>query len=120
MGKQGGARKPKKHPLQLQQAAALVSFRPQGKGTHKRTPKTITEQQELAQEDFFEPEKVLVRPSVCPFVPVSVHTCVRACVRACMRVCVCACVHVCMRACVSACRCACVDSNTCVCVLAYV
>ena len=44
---------------QLQKAAALVPFQPQGKGPHKRTPRTILEQQQLANEEFFEPEKVL-------------------------------------------------------------
>ena len=53
MGKRGGSSTPKQ--LQLQQAAALVTFQPQGKGPRKRTPRTIAEQQELAQEDFFEP-----------------------------------------------------------------
>ena len=58
MGKRGGNRTPK--PKQLQDAAALVKFKPQGKeGSNKRTPKTIAEQQELANEEFFEPEKIL-------------------------------------------------------------
>ena len=57
-GKRGGNRTAK--PKQLQDAAALIKFKPQGKeGSNKRTPKTIAEQQELANEEFFEPEKIL-------------------------------------------------------------
>ena len=55
--KRGGNRTAK--PKQLQDAAALIKFKPQGKeGSNKRTPKTIAEQQELANEEFFEPEKI--------------------------------------------------------------
>lgn len=57
MGKlgRGGLRKTKAQ--QLKEAAALVVFKPQGKD-HKRTPKTIAEQEELASEEFFEPELI--------------------------------------------------------------
>ena len=63
MGKRSGNRTPKQLLL-LQQAAALVTSQPQGKGPRKCTPKTIVEQQELAQEELFEPGKVFAERMV--------------------------------------------------------
>ena len=54
--------------------------------------------------------------SVCAYVSVRMHECVRACVSVCMH----ECVHACARACVCACVCTCMCACACVCACVHV
>ena len=54
-------RKRVKKEATTRKAAEQITFKPQGKGPCKRMPKTIAEQQQLTNEQCFEPAKILAQ-----------------------------------------------------------
>ena len=54
-------RKQVKKEATTRKAAEQITFKPQGKGPCKHTPKTIAEQQQLTNEQCFEPAKILAQ-----------------------------------------------------------